>query len=51
MSMYRYSLLKGISSIEEFANVATDIVLDTEFTSGMLSHKFGNIEDHIVQNN
>ena len=43
--------VEGVSTVEEFADVAADIVLEEEGATGVCICVRGDVDDHIVEDN
>ena len=44
-------ILKGVSAVEEFADILANIVRDAESASGVLIHELRDIKDQVIQKN
>ena len=44
-------ILKGVSTVEEFAYIWADIVRDAESASGVFIHELGDVKDQVIQKN
>jgi hypothetical protein len=42
-------VFQSVSSVEELANVTTDVVLESEETTRMLTNEPGDIEDEVIE--
>ena len=43
-------ILKGVPSVEKFADISAYVVLDAKSSSGVLMHELGDVKDEIVKN-
>jgi hypothetical protein len=42
-------VFQSVSSIEELADVTSDVVLESEETARVLAHELGDIEDEVIE--
>ena len=49
--LWTHVALEVVTTVEELADVTTNVMLNYKTTARMLSNKIFNIEDHLIQDN